>query len=233
MPAGTVRSSAHPGVPAPEEGPPPGAPSAPPRGCTRSRPVSTRSPFPQEPDGNQRCLRKLRTSCQGLAGAQREAAPWHLWLRRERSLSTAGSGSAACRALRDAGERPSRCLAGRCQGTRLTQALPCPYLDGSASGQARLLLPDLPAFLILPLVQIQDIAFLHPPLPFLPGRRVKNVTESSPAPTTRSRAKGTLHLGSPHTQAFHPPSSPPAQVQSPHKAPLHSSLFSLDTKCNY
>lgn len=164
-------------------------------------------------------------SCQGLAGAQRETALRHLRLHREHSISKAGSNSASCKAPRDAEERPSRCLTRRCQQTGLTQVtmpFPCPYLDSSTSGQACLLLSNLPAFLILSLMQIQDIPFLHLLLPFLPERRVKNITESSPAPTTHSRevGNGTPHLRSPHIQAFHP-SNPPLHAGKEPSEKLH------------
>lgn len=206
-------------VPVPEEGPLPRAlsSSATPRSCSYGLPVSMWSPFPRELDQNQRCLRKLRMSCQGLAGAQRKTALWHLRLRREHSISKAGSNSASRKAPRDAEERPSHRLTKRCQQTGLMQALPCPYLDGSTSGQARLLLSDLPPFLILSLVQIQDIPFLHPLLPFLPEKRVKNVTESCSAPTTHSReeGKGTTHLRSPH------PLNPPLHTGKESSEKLH------------
>lgn len=180
-------------VPVPEEGPLPRAlsSSATPRSCSYSLPVSVWSPFPRELDRNQHCLHKLRMSCQGLAGAQRKTALWHLRLRREHSISKADSNSASCKAPRDAEERPSCCLTRRCQQTGLMQALPSPYLDGSTSGQARLLLSDLPPFLILSLLQIQDIPFLHPLLPFLPERTVKMLLRAlqHPPPTAEKRKK--------------------------------------------
>lgn len=63
---------------------------------------------------------------------------------------------------------------------------PRPYLDGSTPCQACLLLPDLPAFLVLLVTQIQDVP-LFLLLPFLPERKVNAVTRSSPAPTAVGR----------------------------------------------